>query len=73
MIHTISELKKSAFKKGIKLVVLGSREKLPRDLRGRTFRRSWLCVPAGTDRRILRAAVVRFANVFTYSTKEESR
>ena len=73
MIYTISDLKRSAFRKGIKLVVLESGEKLPRSFRGRTFKRSWLCVPAGTDRRIVRAAVVRFAKVFVCSTKEKYR
>ena len=68
MAFTIPELKELAAEKGFEVIVLEPGEKLPENLRGRSFKRTWLCVPAGTDEKLIYAAAVRFAKVYTYGS-----
>ena len=68
MAFTIPELQKLAAEKGFELIVLEPGEKLPEDLRGRSFKRTWLCVPAGTDGKLVYAAAAHFAKVYTYGS-----
>ena len=70
MAFTIPELKELAAEKGSELIMLEHGEKLPEGLRGQTFKRTWLCVPAGTDEKFVYAAAVRFAKVYTYVTDD---
>jgi len=72
MAFTIPELKKIAAEKGFGVIVLDPGEKLPEDLRGQSFKRTWLCVPAGTDGKLIYAASVRFAKIYTYGSENDA-
>jgi hypothetical protein len=72
MAFTIPELKEFAAGKGFELIVLEPGEKLPENLRGRSFKRTWLCVPAGLDEKLIYAAAAHFAKVYTYGSENES-
>lgn len=71
MAFTIPELEKTAAEKGFEMIVLEHGEKLPERFHGQTFKRTWLCVPAGTDEKLIYAAAARFAKVYTYVTNAE--
>ena len=72
MAFTIPELKEFAAEKGFELIVLEPGEKLPENLRGRSFKRTWLCVPAGLDEKPIYAAAARFAKVYTYGSENDA-
>ena len=70
MAFTIAELKAKAAQKGVEVIVLASGENLPPDMRGKTFKHHWLCIPAETDTKIIYTATARFAKVYTYTENE---
>ena len=72
MAFTIPELKEFAAEKGFEVIVLEPGEKLPEDLRGRSFKRTWLCVPAGTDKKLIYAAAARFAKIYTCGSENDA-
>ena len=67
---TLQELKQRAARSGAELLVLRPGGKLPGDMRGKSGKELWLCVPANTDKKLLYAAAARFDKVYTFTAKE---
>ena len=70
MTFTLAQLKKRAAACGAELIVLPENGKLPGDMRGKTGKELWLCVPAGADKKLIYAAAARFDKVYTFTAKE---
>ena len=67
---TLQELKQRAARSGAEHLVLRPGGKLPGDMRGKSGKELWLCVPANTDEKLLYAAAARFDKVYTFTAKE---
>ena len=70
MTFTLAQLKERAAACGAELIELAPNGKLPGSLRGNTGRELWLCVPAGTDEKLIYAAASHFDKVYTFTEKE---
>ena len=70
MTVTLTQLKERAAASGAELIVLPENRKLPGDMRGKTGKVLWLCVPAGTDEKLIYAAASRFDKVYIFNKQE---
>ena len=70
MTFTLAQLKERATACGAELIVLPENGNLPGDMRGKTGKELWLCVPAGADKKLLYAAAARFDKVYIFNKQE---
>ncbi len=70
MTFTLAQLKERAATCGAELIVLSGNGNLPGDMRGKSGKELWLCIPAGVDEKLLYAAAARFDIVYTFTAKE---
>jgi hypothetical protein len=70
MTFTLAQLKKRAAASGAELIVLQGNGNLPEDMRGKTGKELWLCVPANTDKKLIYAAAARFDKVYIFNKQE---
>ena len=71
MTFTLTQLKECAAASGAELIVLPGNGKLSGDMRGKTGKELWLCVPANTDKKLIYAAASRFDKVYMFNKQEE--
>ena len=67
---TLQELKQRAARRGAELLVLRPGGKLPGDMRGKSGKELWLCVPANTDEKLIYAAASHFDQVYIFNKQE---
>ena len=70
MNFTLTQLKERAAASGAELIVLPENGKLPGDMRGKTGKELWLCVPANTDKKLIYTAASRFDKVYMFNKQE---
>ena len=70
MTFTLAQLKERAAACGAELIVLAPNGKLPESLRGKAGKELWLCIPAGTNEKLIYTAAARFDKVYTFTEKE---
>ena len=70
MIFTLNQLKKRAAASGAELIVLQGNGNLPGDMRGKTGKELWLCVPSNTDEKLIYAAASHFDKVYIFNKQE---
>lgn len=66
MTFTLARLKTYAAASGAALIVLLPGGTLSPSLRGKRGKELWLCAPAGTERKIIYAALSRFDKVYIF-------
>ena len=70
MTFTLTQLKERAAASGAELIVLHGNGNLPEDMRGKTGKELWLCVPTNTDKKLIYAAASRFDKVYIFNEQE---
>ena len=70
MTFTLAQLKERAAASGAELIVLQENGKLPGDMRGKTGKELWLCVPANTDKKLIYTAASHFDKVYIFNKQE---
>ena len=70
MTFTLNQLKKRAAASGAELIVLQGNGNLPGNMRGKTGKELWLCVPTNTDKKLIYAAAARFDKVYIFNKQE---
>ena len=66
----LSQLKERTAASGAELIVLPENGKLPGNMRGKTGKELWLCIPANTDKKLIYAAASRFDKVYIFNGQE---